>query len=53
LSAAEHVAAARALRAERVGLLRPAHGHEVETRALSDYDSALGLVEETAEGAVA
>jgi transposase len=53
LSAAEHVAAARALRAERVGLRRPAHGHEVETRALSDYDSALGLVEETAEGGVA
>jgi len=53
LSAAEHVAAARALRAERVGLLRPAPGHEVEARALSDYDSALGLVDEPTEGGVA
>ena len=49
ISAPEHVAAARALRCERVGLLRPAAdhsagaGHEVEQRALSDYDAALGL----------
>lgn len=44
VSAAEHVAAANALRSERVGLLRPAPvGHEVQERALSDYDRALGL----------
>jgi transposase len=47
LSAAEHVAAARALRAERLGLLRPAPPtDEVEIRSLSDYDVALGLTEE-------
>jgi transposase len=43
LSAPEHVAAARALRRERVGLLRPAPAPEVETRCLADYDTALGL----------
>jgi transposase len=49
LSASEHVTAARALRAERVGLLRSASttpsADEIETRALSDYDHALGLTE--------
>jgi transposase len=45
ISAAEHVTAARALRA-RVGLLRPAPAAEqVEIRALSDYDAALGLTD--------
>ena len=40
----EHTAAAKALRAARVGLLRPAPaGQEVQVRALTDYDSALGL----------
>jgi len=43
LSLPEHVAAATALRTARVGLLRPAPGHEVTTRALTDYDDALGL----------
>jgi len=44
ISADEHVAAARALRAERVGLLRPAPpADQVEIRRLSDYDTALGL----------
>lgn len=47
LSAAEHVVAARALRAERLGMLRPAPpADEVEIRSLSDYDAALGLTEE-------
>ena len=46
LSAPEHVAAARVLRRERIGLLRPAP--EVETRCLADYDTALGLDELTA-----
>jgi transposase len=44
ISAAEHVTAAKALRAARVGLLRPAPPtEEVEIRPLSDYDAALGL----------
>ena len=53
LSAPEHVAAARALRAQRVGLLRPAPDHDVHTRPLSDYDTALGLADAPAEGGVA
>jgi transposase len=38
-----HVAAARLLRRERIGLVRPTPEPEVEVRALSDYDTALGL----------
>jgi Mu transposase-like protein len=38
-----HVAAAKALRRERVGMLRPVRELEVEQRPLSDYDTALGL----------
>ena len=53
LSLPEHVAAAKALRTARVGLLRPAPGHEVATRALRDYDDALGLCEPDADGGVA
>jgi transposase len=53
LSLPEHVAAAQALRHSRVGLLRPTAASEVETRALSDYDAALGLDAEVAEGGVA
>jgi transposase len=46
ISVDEHVAAARALRAERIGLLRPASpAGEVEIRPLSDYDTALGLTD--------
>jgi hypothetical protein len=46
ISAEEHVAAARALRAERLGLLRPPPpAGEVEIRPLSDYDAALGLTD--------
>jgi hypothetical protein len=41
----EHVAAATALRRDRIGLLRPAPEPEVEIRALADYDTALGLDE--------
>ncbi|MGB8650390.1 MAG: IS21 family transposase [Mycobacteriales bacterium] len=43
LSDPDHVAAARALRSERVGVLRPVREAEVEQRPLSDYDTALGL----------
>jgi transposase len=54
LSLDEHVAAAKALRTARVGLLRPAPPvHEVATRALSDYDHALGLAEPAVDGGVA
>jgi hypothetical protein len=56
LSTPEHVAAARALRRERIGLVRPAPEPEVEIRCLADYDTALGLdepTEVTDEGGVA
>jgi hypothetical protein len=43
ISDPEHVAAARLLRRERIGLVRPAPEPEVEVRVLSDYDTALGL----------
>jgi transposase len=45
-----HLAAARALSRERVGLLRPAGEPEVEQRPLSDYDAVLGI---DTEGGVA
>ena len=46
ISAEEHVTAARALRAARVGLLRPPPpADQVEIRSLSDYDTALGLTD--------
>jgi hypothetical protein len=45
ISADEHVTAAKALRAARLGLLRPPPPTEVEIRPLSDYDAALGLTD--------
>ena len=46
ISAVEHVTAAKALRAARIGLIRPApNTNEVEIRPLSDYDAALGLTD--------
>jgi transposase len=39
----EHLAAAKKLRTQRVGLLRPVAEPEVEQRSLADYDTALGL----------
>ena len=42
-----HVAAAKALRRDRVGLLRPAPEPEVEQRRLTDYDDALGITTTT------
>jgi len=39
----EHVAAAKALRCERVGVLRPVTDPQVEQRCLADYDTALGV----------
>jgi transposase len=44
----EHLAAAKALRRERLEIVRPAGGPDVEQRALTDYDAALGI-----EGGVA
>ena len=38
-----HVAAARALRRQRAGVLRPAAEPEVEQRSLAVYDAAVGL----------
>ncbi len=43
ISDPEHVAAARALRSERVGVLRPVTEPDVQIRCLDDYDAALGL----------
>ena len=39
----EHLAAAKALRRDRITLLRPGAEPDVQTRCLSDYDTALGL----------
>jgi transposase len=43
ISDPQHVAAAKALRRERVTLLRPASEAEVQIRRLRDYDTALGV----------
>jgi transposase len=43
ISDPEHVAAAKLLRRERVGVLRPVPEPEVQIRCLDDYDTALGL----------
>jgi transposase len=43
ISDPEHVAAARSLRRERVAVLHPVAELDVEQRALSDYDTALGI----------
>jgi hypothetical protein len=45
LSDPEHVAAAKALRRDHVGVLRPVTEPEVEQRSLTDYDTALGLAD--------
>jgi hypothetical protein len=50
ISDPDHVAAARALRRERIGLLRPAAEPEVQIRCLADYDTALGLSEDGLDG---
>jgi hypothetical protein len=43
ISDGEHVAAAKLLRSQRIGLVRPPTDTEVEIRSLTDYDTALGL----------
>ncbi|GDY34075.1 IS21 family transposase [Gandjariella thermophila] len=57
ISDPDHLAAAKALRRGRIGLLRPAGEPEVGQRCLADYDSALGVTDhhggEHADGGVA
>ena len=54
-----HVAAAKAFRRDRIGVLRPVPEPEVQQRALTDYDDALGITTndnhdaEAADGTVA
>jgi Mu transposase-like protein len=44
ISDPDHVAAAKALRRQRVGVLRPVNAEpDVQIRCLDDYDTALGL----------
>ena len=43
LTLPEHDAAAKQLRRERIGLVRPGAEPQVEIRCLDDYDAALGL----------
>ena len=43
ISDPEHVAAAKLLRRERAGVLRPIPEPDVQIRCLGDYDTALGL----------
>jgi transposase len=46
-----HLAAAKALRRDRIAVVRPAREAEVQVRSLADYDTALGL--DSADGTVA
>jgi transposase len=50
LTLPEHEQAAKQLRRERIGIVRPAPQPEVEIRCLDDYDTVLGL---DADGTVA
>jgi transposase len=43
ISDPEHLAAAKLLRGERIGILRPAPEPDIEIRCLADYDNALGI----------
>jgi transposase len=43
ISASDHVTAAKALRRERLEIVRPNSEPDVEQRRLADYDTALGL----------
>ena len=53
ISDPEHVAAAKVLRRKRIGVVRPAPEPDVEQRCLADYDTALGLTGDRADGGVA
>jgi hypothetical protein len=43
ISDPEHVSAAKLLRRDRIGLVRPVVEADVEIRCLADYDTALGV----------
>ncbi len=43
ISDGQHLRAARLLRRERIGLVRPATETDVQVRSLADYDTALGI----------
>jgi transposase len=43
ISDPEHIAAAKLLRQQRIGVLRPVPEPDVQIRCLDDYDTALGL----------
>jgi transposase len=45
ISTADHLAAARALRRDRLEILQPTREPDVEQRRLTDYDTALGLTD--------
>jgi transposase len=47
ISDPEHLSAAKVLRGERGGVLRPVREPDVEIRRLADYDTALGLDDPT------
>jgi transposase len=47
LTLPEHDAAAKQLRRDRIGLVRPGAEPQVEVRALGEYDAAFGLDDET------
>lgn len=50
ITAPEHETAAKQLRRERIGLVRPAADTEVQVRCLADYDAALGIDDDTKGG---
>ena len=52
ISDPEHIGAAKALRRQRVGVLRPVTDPDVQIRCLDDYDAALGMAPD-ADGGVA
>lgn len=53
MSDPDHVGAAKVLRRNRIGLLRPAAEPDVQIRCLDDYDTALGINTDSADGGVA
>jgi transposase len=53
LTLPEHDQAAKQLRRERIGMVRPAPEPEVEIRCLDDYDAALGVGLDDVDGTVA
>jgi hypothetical protein len=53
ISDPDHIAAAKVLRRKRIEVVRPAPEPDVEQRCLADYDTALGLTGDGADGGVA